>query len=87
MYRNLDLRRRLHEGELLDDEDVLDLMMDDWMDDTEAMNNFLIKQHQEADKSYENYPNAERRYCFKCGELLPYRSMAYDEGWHFDSCI
>lgn len=47
---------------------------------------FLDKEHQEAVKSYVGH-EGEERCCCLCGRLMKYNSMAWFEGFHFDSCI
>lgn len=54
-------------------------------EDPEGLNTFINKQRQEALDSYPD--GVEVKYCSVCGEPLKYKSMAYDEGWHFDSCL
>ena len=47
-------------------------------------------QDNERVKSLSSYPdgdNVEIRYCSICGQPLRYRSMAYEEGFHFDYCL
>jgi hypothetical protein len=44
------------------------------------------KSHAEALKTYEGIPDDQVKHCTSCGQLMPYKSMAYDEGYHFDSC-
>lgn len=54
----------------------------------EQLFNFRERQHLEALASYPEGCDEELyRYCTICGALLKYRSMAYDEGFHFDSCL
>ena len=57
-------------------------------EDPEGLNEFLEKQNKEANASYPEGCDEELyRFCTICGALLKYRSMAYDEGFHFDGCI
>lgn len=40
------------------------------------------------DKAMKSYPSdVEVRYCSSCGMPLVYDSLAYHEGWHFDTCL
>ncbi len=57
-------------------------------EDPRGLLRFLDKQFKEALASYPKGCDEELyRYCGICGALLKYRSMAYDEGYHFDSCL
>jgi hypothetical protein len=49
---------------------------------------WLIEQHEKAVKSYTaaGLTEEDYKYCSRCGDLMVYDSMAYHEGWHFDSC-
>jgi hypothetical protein len=52
----------------------------------------LAQAEQWADREASKYlaeypPNAEVRECSKCGRVMRYNSMAYHEGFHFDSCL
>lgn len=40
----------------------------------------------EAEKSYKG-KDMPKRYCYKCGMLMNCGSMAYEEGYHFDTCL
>lgn len=41
----------------------------------------------EAQEALDSYPEDEPvRRCWKCGQPMRYNSMAYHEGFHFDSC-
>jgi hypothetical protein len=54
-------------------------------DDIEEANRYA---DQEAAKYLSEYPEgAVVRRCPLCGRVMRYRSMAYDEGIHFDTCI
>jgi hypothetical protein len=42
---------------------------------------------EEIQKAYDSYPKGEPvKYCWACGKPLVYNSMAYIEGFHFDTC-
>ena len=56
-------------------------------EDPKGLVRFLTKQFEEALASYPKGCEELYRYCSICGALLKYRSMAYDEGYHFDSCL
>lgn len=55
-------------------------------DGIEEVQKWESTEHEKNLKSYEDHPDAEVRHCTSCGQLMRYRSMAYDEGYHFDSC-
>lgn len=58
---------------------------DQEMSDMEQAENWADK---EAAKYLAEYPpDAEVRCCWKCGRVMRYKSLAYDEGFHFDTCI
>lgn len=52
----------------------------------ESATKFLTRGAQEALDSYKGHEDAEFKICPNCGLPLKYRSMAYDEGYHFDTC-
>lgn len=54
-------------------------------DGMEAVQQQLNKWRTEAEKSYEG-TTLERKHCHRCGELMRADSMAYHEGYHFDTC-
>ena len=58
-------------------------------EDPKGLLRFLNKQFEEALASYPKGCDEELlyRFCRICGSLLRYGSMAYDEGYHFDSCL
>lgn len=56
-------------------------------EDPGLLQEFLNKQFEEALTSYPEGCEELYRFCSICGALLKYRSMAYDEGYHFDSCL
>jgi len=55
-------------------------------DFNEAYEDYL-KIWDEAEKSYEKHPECEKRYCTKCRMIMTAGSMAYVEGYHFDTCL
>lgn len=61
----------------------------DWIEEDghERVMEQLDKWRKEAEKSYDEHPNLEQRHCSRCGELMRANSMAYLEGYHFDSCF
>lgn len=55
--------------------------------DTDEQSQMRAYLQKEREKALASYPVGEdHRCCSYCGELLTYNSMAYHEGWHFDSC-
>jgi len=54
-------------------------------DDPEGLNKFI---QEEVESALASYPeNVEVRLCSICGRPMRYNSMAYHEGFHFDSCL
>lgn len=57
-------------------------------EDPKGLQKFLNKQFEEALTSYPEGCDEELyRFCGICGALLRYKSMSYNEGYHFDSCL
>jgi hypothetical protein len=54
-------------------------------DDKEEAIKFIEERWKKAEESYP--PNVPIRYCLNCRMPLVYNSMAYYEGWHFDTCF
>ena len=60
--------------------------MPDFGDDDYAEANWCADSA--AEKYLREYPDgAEIRHCWKCGRVMKYGSMAYYEGFHFDTCL
>lgn len=53
----------------------------------DGLESVIQYEEQARERAEKSYPKGEEyKYCSHCGQLMPYRSMAYDEGYHFDSC-
>ena len=46
----------------------------------------LAEWREKAEKSYEG-KDLDFKFCYRCNQLMRADSMAYHEGYHFDSCI
>lgn len=54
-------------------------------EDPEGLDKFI---QDEVENALASYPeNTEVRHCYFCGRPMKYNSMAYQEGYHFDSCL
>lgn len=56
------------------------------LEDAESIRRYLEKEIAEAKESYKGHEE-EVRCCSTCGIIMRYNSMAYLEGWHFDTCV
>lgn len=57
------------------------------VDGIEAVTQWEQRNYEVAVESYKDVDfEVEARYCPQCGQLMRYRSLAYEEGYHFDSC-
>jgi len=63
------------------------LAVDHYEDDFNEAYEEYLKIWDKAEKSYEDYPECEKRYCTKCRMIMTAGSMAYVEGYHFDTCL
>jgi hypothetical protein len=79
-------------GDDVEDDDYDGSEVVDLEDDYDQEMADLAQANQWADREAEKFlaeypPGAEVRTCWKCGRVMKYKSLAYDEGFHFDSCI
>lgn len=56
------------------------------MTDDEMRQVFFERERILAENSYIAWPMYPKKYCSVCGRLMMANSLAYHEGWHFDSC-
>jgi hypothetical protein len=55
-------------------------------DGIESVLEWEEKEYVKSLNSYEGLSDDDIRHCTRCGQLMKYNSMAYWEGYHFDSC-
>lgn len=71
---------------MMNNSGIYEAQKEEWLaEDPEGYTKFLWNQREKALKSYPE--DEEIKVCAICGEPLVYRSMSYDEGFHFDSCL
>lgn len=71
----------------LEDEDEMILRFNQQEDDTEEeYRNFRALLQEEALSSYKEYPECEKRWCWKCGHLLKASSVNWELFFHIDGC-